>query len=368
MNRFIPAAFGLAALIFLFPACVTEQNGVVNGTVNVSALIQSPLPVNYTLEAVSATNESYVRLIKSGAGNLSIQEAIASWDTTSYPDGQYVLKLTVTDSKGRTSRDSAYLRVANHHANNTPSDELCPKWSCDNLNLGHNNVSISITKDQYKDTMKCSILCTCPEGSQGTEVYSRGYLDRYLDPIGAAEVLYDSVYLTGKYYGVDPDWRPPASGENTTEPPTVFVNGSQFYLGGNWTDNYPYNFVESMVEVRFESDASGSGADGYDGFRITDYVCQAYCPSQPAYSDSYIGKVALGQDVAASGNDGYSGNTRNTFTTLQRGRNYTLKVYVKNDYLTKCYQDVEAWIDYNQDYSFESPNGDNDNASEEPNP
>ena len=367
MNRFTLIACGFIVIFIMFAGCVTRQVGTVNGTVSVEAVINSPLTVNYTLEVVSATNAGDVRLIKSGSGNLSIQEAIASWDTTAYPDGPYILKLAVTDSEGRTSTDNAYLDVRNHPVNNTQSSEECPKWSCDGLAFGHNNVSIAITRDQYKDNMNCTILCTCPEGTAATKVYSRGYLENY----------YDYLELKGKKYEYIPppdwNWTPQVPGENAPGPQWVLVDSGEGYsYTSNWTENEApllwFNTYSFFVEVNFLTDGSVSGKDGYDGFTVTDYVCSPYSVPVPYFGGySYIAKVSLGQNAAASGYDGYSASTQ-TFAQLRRGGNYTLKVYVKNDDLAECYQDVSAWIDYNQDYSFEPADTGNEINASEPNP
>ncbi len=349
MNRIRLSLCFLLMLTAMLCGCTERKDvGMVNGTVTVEAIIQSPLEISYTLEAIPVKNASNARLIKSGSGSLNIQDAIASWNTTGYADGEYTLVLNVTDSRGRRSTDTAYLTVENNPKTQTKGE--CPKWSCDGLALGHNNVNISVTQDQYKDYMNCTILCTCPENTTGTRIYSRGYID-----------YSDALNFKGKAYY--PEW------ENVSEPPQMVLEDDResYTYDGNWSDDYAPVFDTNIVESNFLTDGSLSGQDGYTGFKVTDYVCDPYCVSEPDFGGySYIAKVSIGQDVMTSGSSIYSDNTKTIFTTLQAGENYTLKVYVKNDDSNKCYQDVAAWIDYNQDYLFEpADEHENANSSEE---
>ena len=299
----------LAVLVLFSCGCVTNQEGFINGTTRVNGTAISPNIARYVLEVGPGRNPANwtttgIGLTGGGTSNIN-QSILGSWNTSKVPDGQYTLRLTVTDSNNISSRDMVYVTV-----DNTPNAQTkpCPSWSCSGLAEGVNNVSISLNQTEYGSNMNCSITCTCP-GNMQMGAYSKGKTEDY----------YDTLTL-----------------------------GNQ-ELSGQWSGFYaPLN---STTTIRFTSDKSVDGSLGYTGFNVTQLSCTPYCMiSSSDYYGEYISRVTLNTGSTASGGSDYSDYTAQTLTTLARGQQYVLAVQVNVSYYSGEY--VKAWIDYNQDHDY----------------
>lgn len=295
--------------LMIISGCVTyDYEGVVNGTVNINGSAFSSNIKNYTIEIGSGNNpKNWTRLgvVLTDDGTSNINESIlAIWNTSHVSDGEYTVRLTVTDSNGVSSQDLVYVIVDNVRTPTRP----CPSWSCSNLVEGPNSVDIQLTQEQYGSDMNCSITCQCPENMH-MGIYSEGDIEYYYD------FLYlDEASHTGYWSGFD-------SGFNDT------------------------------VDMSFVSDYSVDGSSGYGGFNITNITCAPYCLSSSSYYGyEYISRVWLNNVGKSSSGSSYSDYTGSVFTTLIPGKSYTLDVNVKT---TGNYIEyVKAWIDFNHDYDF----------------
>ncbi len=117
MNRTIIYMM-LAAMVF-FSGCVVEveQNGYINGTIEITGYALGSNLSSYTVEIGESFNATQwsttgVELISSGTSEIA-NGTLARWDTTAVRDGQYTIRLTVTDTNNVSSQDLVYVNVDN---------------------------------------------------------------------------------------------------------------------------------------------------------------------------------------------------------------------------------------------------------------
>jgi hypothetical protein len=317
MKDYTHVCLGLICALF-FAGCTGIQEGMINGTVNISGAVYGSNLREYTLEAARLDDPNHwttVGIYVSGETGSRLDDTVlAGWNTSKVADGKYVIRLTATGSNGEKSTDYLYVTV-----NNNPETSACPAWSCGGLSMGGNNVSINLTQSEYKNNMNCSVLCECPAGTH-TEIYSNGN----------TEESYDLVTLTG----------------NTSE--------DEYQLSGNWSDDSPVYFSENDgVEISFTSDYSNDGSSGYRGFDVPEIRCIPYCRSESGYSAyEYIAKIKVNNESSVSGNGSRTDYTGTVLTSLVAGQNYTLEVNIRSANEKDCVEKAVAWIDYDGDYVF----------------
>jgi subtilisin family serine protease len=292
----------------------------VEGLVNISGFAVGDDINRYSLEYMQLIGSlvwvSLADVTLEHSTALEDESVMASWNTSGITDGPYVIRLNVTEANGRSGSDLIYLRVGLKNLNTTA---LCPKWSCDGLKVGENKVNISLSQEEYKNNMVCSIQCTCPANSYAT-VYSSG----------DTEPGYDYLNIRG-------------------------MNG--YFLSGNWNIDELYRGFLPLEGNRagfsFSSDSMSDGSSGYTGFSVEKIVCQPYCNSysEDSYGE-YIAKIRLAGGRSQTINRSYVDNTESVFAKLIPGNKYTLEVDIRTNNREKRNETAVAWIDYNRDGSF----------------
>jgi subtilisin family serine protease len=303
---------------------ITDEKEVyVYGLVNISGFAVGKNINRYSLEYMQSEGTSgWVSFADETITQgifLEDESILAAWNTSGIPEGPYVIRLNVTDSDGRIGSDLAYVRAGLSELN---TSYLCPRWSCDGLVEGKNTVNISLTQEQYKSRMKCSIDCSCPENSYAT-VYSSGDIENFFD-----RLIVRSLDDAGG-----------------------------FLLTGRWNVNDSLKglvpLTSNKAGFRFTSDTSIDGSNGYTGFNVEQIVCQPYCNSYSADSNGeYIAKIRLADARSQSANNSYIDNTASVLAKIRAGKNYTLEVDIRTNNKEKRNEVAVAWIDFDRDKAY----------------
>ncbi|MFH0860876.1 MAG: FG-GAP-like repeat-containing protein [Candidatus Altiarchaeota archaeon] len=110
------AAIMFTVVAVLMSGCLYSERGYISGSVDLNGTAKSGSLLNYTIDvgqSFNASNWTTVGITLTNGTQQILEGVLAVWNTSLVDEGNYTLRLSVTDTGNVTSRDYLYVTVEN---------------------------------------------------------------------------------------------------------------------------------------------------------------------------------------------------------------------------------------------------------------